>query len=74
MSPQLPRQGEHHVLLPAGALGDRDELDVPCGGQLDGQTDRALAALPEEDRRAQRPGLIMAAIYRALLQEIEERL
>jgi len=33
--------------------------------------DRALAALPREDRRAQRPGLIMAAIYRALLKEIE---
>jgi phytoene synthase len=30
-----------------------------------------LQALPREDRRAQRPGLIMAAIYRALLQEIE---
>jgi len=30
----------------------------------------ALAALPPEDRRAQRPGLIMAAIYRALLDEI----
>ena len=33
--------------------------------------DRALAALPAADRRAQRPGLIMAAIYRALLAEIE---
>jgi len=31
----------------------------------------ALSALPEEDRRAQRPGLIMAAIYRTLLDEIE---
>ncbi len=30
----------------------------------------ALAALPAEDRRSQRPGLIMAAIYRALLDEI----
>jgi phytoene synthase len=33
--------------------------------------DKAMAALPAEDRRAQRPGLIMAAIYRALLEEIE---
>ena len=33
--------------------------------------DRALSLLPAEDRRAQRPGLIMAAIYRALLAEIE---
>jgi phytoene synthase len=31
----------------------------------------ALAALPAEERRAQRPGLIMAAIYAALLDEIE---
>ncbi len=30
----------------------------------------AFAALPAEDRRSQRPGLIMAAIYRALLDEI----
>jgi len=33
--------------------------------------DRAFALLPAADRRAQRPGLIMAAIYRALLAEIE---
>jgi len=32
--------------------------------------DEALALLPAEDRRAQRPGLMMAAIYRALLDEI----
>jgi len=31
----------------------------------------ALALLPQADRRAQRPGLIMAAIYHALLVEIE---
>jgi phytoene synthase len=31
----------------------------------------ALGLLPAEDRRAQRPGLIMAAIYRTLLEEIE---
>ncbi|HEY4542020.1 MAG TPA: presqualene diphosphate synthase HpnD [Noviherbaspirillum sp.] len=33
--------------------------------------DEALALLPKEDRRAQKPGLMMAAIYRALLEEIE---
>lgn len=33
--------------------------------------DEAFALLPAEDRRAQRPGLIMAAIYRTLLNEIE---
>jgi len=32
--------------------------------------DEALALLPAADRRAQRPGLIMAAIYRTLLEEI----
>ena len=31
----------------------------------------AMACLPEADRRAQRPGLMMAAIYYALLDEIE---
>jgi 15-cis-phytoene synthase len=33
--------------------------------------ERASQALPEVDRRSQRPGLIMAAIYRTLLAEIE---
>ncbi len=32
----------------------------------------AYAALPSEDRKAQRPGLVMAAIYRTLLNEIRE--
>ena len=32
--------------------------------------ERALAWLPQEDRKAQRAGLAMAAIYRALLEEI----
>jgi 15-cis-phytoene synthase len=32
---------------------------------------KALGALPAEDRKAQAPGLIMAAIYRTLLGEIE---
>jgi phytoene synthase len=33
--------------------------------------DDAFALLPKEDRRAQRPGLMMAAIYRTLLTEVE---
>ncbi len=33
--------------------------------------DEALALLPPEDRRTQKPGLMMASIYRALLREIE---
>jgi phytoene synthase len=32
---------------------------------------KAMQALPPADRKAQRPGLIMAAIYRTLLEEIE---
>jgi 15-cis-phytoene synthase len=34
--------------------------------------DEAFALLPPEDRRAQRPGLVMAAIYRTLLDEIAD--
>lgn len=34
--------------------------------------DEALAMLPEADRRAQKPGLMMASIYRTLLREIAE--
>lgn len=33
--------------------------------------DEALALLPHTDRRAQKPGLMMASIYRTLLREIE---
>ena len=33
--------------------------------------DQALALLPEADRRSQKPGLMMASIYRTLLREIE---
>jgi len=33
--------------------------------------EKAMQALPAEDRKPQRPGLIMAAIYRTLLDEIE---
>jgi phytoene synthase len=33
--------------------------------------DEALALLPDADRRSQKPGLMMASIYRTLLREIE---
>jgi 15-cis-phytoene synthase len=33
--------------------------------------DQAFALLPKEDKKAQRVGLVMAAIYRAVLKEIE---
>jgi phytoene synthase len=32
--------------------------------------DEALALLPSADRRSQKPGLMMASIYRTLLQEV----
>jgi 15-cis-phytoene synthase len=35
------------------------------------QYEKAFALLPPADRRAQRPGLVMAAIYRTLLDEID---
>jgi phytoene synthase len=38
--------------------------------RAEGYYERAFAALPAEDRKAQRPGLVMAAIYRTLLAEI----
>jgi len=33
--------------------------------------DEAFALLPEADKRTQKPGLMMASIYRTLLREIE---
>ena len=36
-----------------------------------GLYDEAMALLPAEDRRTQKPGLMMASIYRTLLREIE---
>lgn len=44
-------------------------MDFQIGRALD-YYQRALAALPAVDRRAQRAGLVMAAIYRALIDEI----
>ncbi len=41
------------------------------GERAQGLYDQALALLPGADRRAQKPGLMMASIYRALLREIE---
>lgn len=40
-------------------------------GRAESFYDRALNELPEEDRKTQRTGLIMAAIYRTLLREIK---
>jgi len=40
-------------------------------GRAHAAYDEALALLPAADLRAQKPGLMMASIYRALLREIE---
>jgi len=68
-----------HELLKRGAAPGSDEADFrrrfealmafQCQRAL--QTyDEALALLPAADRRSQKPGLMMASIYRTLLQEI----
>ena len=41
-------------------------------GRARAMYDEALALLPAADRRAQKPGLMMASIYRTLLAEIED--
>jgi phytoene synthase len=40
--------------------------------RANGYYDEAFAKLPAIDRKAQRPGLVMAAIYRTLLEEIRK--
>jgi phytoene synthase len=39
--------------------------------RAEGYYTQAMSQLPEADRKAQRPGLVMAAIYRTLLDEIK---
>jgi 15-cis-phytoene synthase len=68
-----------HELLKRGAAPGTDEADFhqrfkalmqfQCERALRCYDD-ALALLPEADRRTQKPGLMMASIYRTLLREI----
>jgi phytoene synthase len=68
-----------HELLRRGAApgADRSDfeqrfralMDFQCQRAL-GLYDEALALLPAADRRAQKPGLMMASIYRTLLREV----
>jgi phytoene synthase len=63
-----------HEILNASALGLQRALhraDALPGRARPPAYDEALALLPEADRRAQKPGLMMANIYRTLLREIE---
>ncbi len=69
-----------HELVKRGAAPGMDKADFErrflalmrfqCERALD-LYDEALALLPEADRRAQKPGLMMASIYRTLLREIQ---
>jgi phytoene synthase len=64
-----------HALSPEDILGlapgpGFDAMIREQAARAEAQYEKAFALLPPEDRRAQRPGLIMAAIYRTLLQEI----
>lgn len=55
------------------ALKDTPALRALLADQAQAARDmyaRAFALLPHEDRKAQRPGLIMATIYQTLLEEI----
>jgi phytoene synthase len=69
---ELARHG-----VPASALLQRQESDAFRAmmaaqvARARGWYERAIAQLPASDRVAQRPGIIMAAIYRTLLDEIE---
>ena len=68
-----------HELLKRGAVPGSDPadferrfralMDFQCQRALRTH-DEALALLPAADRQAQKPGLMMASIYRTLLQEI----
>jgi len=64
----------HEILLRKAPWGysDRFEALMKFQAQRAHQLyDEAFALLPEADRRAQKPGLMMAHIYRALLGELE---
>lgn len=66
--------GRHQLLAGGAALQETPAFRALMAEQ--GQRARqayaeAFALLPPVDRRRQRPGLIMAAIYSALLDEIE---
>ena len=73
----LPLQELERFNVPASDLLERQyserftalmQFQVARAQQL---YDEALALLPEADRRSQKPGLMMASIYRTLLREIE---
>ncbi|HSW25028.1 MAG TPA: presqualene diphosphate synthase HpnD [Burkholderiaceae bacterium] len=63
------------ILLRHAPWGYSDRFDALMRHQAQraqSTYDEALALLPEVDRESQRPGLMMANIYRTLLHEIED--
>ncbi len=60
-----------HEILKRSYSGRFTELMKFQARRAQALYDEALALLPAPDRRAQKPGLMMASIYRALLNEIE---
>ncbi|MDD5390427.1 MAG: presqualene diphosphate synthase HpnD [Gallionellaceae bacterium] len=68
---ELAEFGVSEADLPRAKMSDNFRRLMEFQYQRAEQTyEEALALLPAADHKAQRPGLIMAAIYRALLQEI----
>ncbi len=64
----------HEILRREAPWGYSDRFSALMRFQCQraqGLYDQAFALLPEVDRQAQKPGLMMANIYRALLREIE---
>jgi phytoene synthase len=59
-------------ILNARHTGNFERLMQFQGARAEKLYQEAYELLPDEDRRAQRPGLIMAAIYRTLLDEIRK--
>jgi 15-cis-phytoene synthase len=66
----------HEILRREAPWGYSDRFSALMRFQADrahATYDEALALLPDVDRPAQRPGLMMANIYRTLLREIEQQ-
>lgn len=61
---------EDDVIYGRESAGMRQLLELQAA-RAESYYDKALAELPPEDRKSQRTGLIMSAIYRTLLQEIQ---
>ena len=70
-TPSVPPELRQWILAQAQA-GQNAPALLAALVQAGWQEAQALAALPGEDRRNQRPGLMMAAIYRELLEMVAE--